>query len=289
MPPALAARPAIDASGIIGDSFRLVFRNFGAFLATQGVFILLGALVALAITIVYVRPATAAMMASMVALSEAAESGAADFDLLGFVGSFLPVIGWSSVSALVSGLLAMVGAGFGIVAADMLRNGERVSMGAVWAKLGPSFGAYIWTGLAVRVAILGVMLAGFALFFLIVPVIAAIVVAILLYLRWALAGPAAVFERGAARENMRRSSELTNGVRGDLFMVGLVAIGVVAVPSIVLGTLIGAGTSVDPSAPFEPQPIWADVARWAIATAAQLVSAFFLTSALVAFYRKLAA
>ena len=288
MPSVTPARPAIDASGIIGDSFRLVFRNFGAFLSTQGIFILLGALVTLAITIVYMRPATVEMMESMRALVEAGEAGAADFDFLAFVSTFLPILGWSMLAALVSGLLTMIGAGFGIVAADMLRNGERVSLGAVWAKLGPTFGAYFSTALVVRLAILGVILGGILLFFLIVPIIGALVVAILLYLRWALAGPAAIFEGGRVGDNMRRSSELTKGVRGDLFMVGLVAIGLVVIPSIVIGTVVGAGASFDPDAAFEPAPLWTDVVRWVFATAAQLVSAFFFTSAIVAFYRKLA-
>ncbi|HET6405550.1 MAG TPA: hypothetical protein VFH78_12970 [Candidatus Thermoplasmatota archaeon] len=277
-----AAKPRIDAGGIIGDSFRMAFRHFGAFFATQGVLLLLGALVGLAITLLYVRPATAALMDTMVGLQNAQPE---DIDLMETFQTMLPLLGWSALSGLLSGMFTLLAAGFGIVTADRLRRGEPAGPGAVWGALRPRFGNYIATSLLVGIALAGVLVAGFALFFLILPVLAAIVVAIWLYLRWALAAPVAIFETRRAGENLARSSDLTKGVRGDLLMTVIVGIAIVLIPSLVAGAILGAGA--DPESPELP-PVWVDVARWAVGTGAQLVSAFFLSAAFVGFYRRLA-
>lgn len=288
MPPMaiVPARPAVDASAVISESFRLVFRNFGAFLATQGVFILIGSVLALAITLAYIRPVMSATMGDMAAFSEDPES----FDLGAFLLRLLPLVIWGGLSGVLVGLFSLIGAGFGYVTADLLRAGETATFGAVWAKLGPRFGSYFATALLVRLAIIGIVLAGAVLFFLVLPIVAAIVFAIVLYLRWALAGPASIYEARAPGENLKRSTELTRGVRGDLFVLGLVAIGVTIVPGIVVGVVLGivSPPATDLSAAFEPPPVWVDVVRWAFGAAAQMVSSFFLSAAFMAFYRRLA-
>lgn len=282
-PVALGAPPArVDAGAVIGESFRLVFRHFGAFLATQGVFLIVGALASLGLLIGFVRPAMAGMMGAM----ETFEADPAGFDPMAFFAGFLPLLGWGALSGVAVGLLSLLGGGFGLVAADMLRAGERVTMGTAWAKLRPRFGNYLATGLLVRLALLGVVLTGFVLFFLIVPIFAGIILAIVLYLRWALAAPASVFEERSPTQNLARSSALTKGARGDIFVVGLVAIAVSAIPGIVVGSLLG--FAYTPQDTFAQPPLWVDVVRWAVGAAAQLASGFFLSAALVAFYRRLA-
>lgn len=283
MPPVAIAPAArrVDASSVIGESFRMTFRHFGAFLGTQGVILVLGSLVGLAILVLYIRPATATMVGAMAAF----EADPAGFDPFEFLASMLPLLGGAAASGLVTVLFSLLAGGFGLVTADMLRAGETVSMGAVWAKLGPRFGNYLATGLLVRVAILGVLVGSFALFFLIVPIFAGIVITIYLYLRWAMAGPASIFESLRPAENMKRSSELTKGVRGDLFVVGLVAIALSVIPAIVFGSILGlAAPMVDP---FAPPPLWVDISRWAFGAVAQLVTAFFLSAAFMGFYRRL--
>lgn len=289
MPPAaFPGAKRVEASSVVGESFRLVFRNFGAFLGTQGIFILIGAAISLAVAIVYIRPATADMFAAFEAFSASPE----DFDPLVFFSALAPLLRWAALSGLAVAILSLVGAGFGLVAADLLRAGQPATMSAVWAQLGPRFGNYLTTAILVRLGLLGVVLAGAILFFLIVPVIAGIVVAIMLYLRWAMAAPASIYETGRPRENLKRSGALTEGVRGDLFVIGLVAIGVTLIPGVVVGSALGfasAPTIAADGTTFEQPPVWVDVVRWAFATAAQLVSSFFLSAAFMAFYRRLAA
>lgn len=283
MPPVAIAPAArrIDASSVIGESLRMTFRHFGSFLGTQGVILVLGSLVGLAILVLYMRPATATMVGAMAAF----ETDPAEFDPLVFLGDMLPFLGWAAVSGLVTALFGLLAGGFGLVTADMLRAGEPVSMGAVWARLGPRFGTYLATGLLVRLAILGVLVGGFALFFLIVPVFAGIAIAFYLYLRWAMAGPVSIFESRRPGENVRRSSELTKGVRGDLFVVGLVAVALSVIPAIVFGSVISLAAPMADA--FAPPPLWVDISRWAFGALAQLVTAFFMSAAFMGFYRRL--
>jgi len=59
--------------------------------------------------------------------------------------------------------------------------------------------------------------AGLALFALIVP-------GVLLFIMWSLAVPVKVLENKGASESMSRSSELTQGSRGRIFLIGLMVL-----------------------------------------------------------------
>ncbi len=145
--------------------------------------------------------------------------------------------------------------------------GRRTEPGEMWqrarSRLLPAIGLALLTGLAVGVGVVAVLSPGIAalvagspelgVVLLLVGAVAAVVVALLLTVRWALAAPALVLEKAPVLTALRRSWRLTRGsfwrVLGILLLTGIiVSIGqaVISVPFGALSALPGAGQD-DPS------------------------------------------
>jgi MFS family permease len=145
--------------------------------------------------------------------------------------------------------------------------GRRTDPGEMWQRarrrLLPAIGLALLTGLAVGVAVVVVLLPGIVALFadrlelgvvlLLAGVAGAIVLALLLTVRWALAAPALVLEKAPVLTALRRSWRLTRGsfwrVLGILLLTGIiVSIGqaVISVPFGALSSLPGVGQA-DPA------------------------------------------
>lgn len=266
-------------------SFRQAFSHFGAFLGSQGVFVLLAGAISFVVS-VFVLPS--GMSAAMRAASNE--------DLGALLAALGPVVGIGLAAGVAGFVLNALGAAVGIVVADGLARGETLTLGQAWARASTRVGNLLLTWLLVALAALGCVLAGAVLFFLIVPIFVGMFFAFYLLVRWIAAGPVSVLEGRGVRENLARASAITEGSRGSIFGALLLFLLIAIVPGILIGVVLQPDVAAfdpavdDPAAAFEAmQPsTTARVVQAVVSTGLQLVVSFVGSAFVVHIYRTLA-
>ncbi len=262
----------------ISGAFALVFKNLGTYLGTQGVIVLIAAAMSLFYTLTIGT-------AGFSELSAAVENQ----DMDAIWASLGPIIAGSFVFMIVSVVLSTLSLSMGIVVTDALHSGERLTFGDAWSRATPRFGNLLGTTLLIGLAIMGVMIAGLALFFLIVPIFVAFGFAIYLFARWALSAVVSVLERHSVTENIKRSTELTVGARGTILgafiilaLLISIPLGLATIPATLstISDLEATGTPPTPAMGYQ-------IFTWAINTVGQLAGAFLMTAFVVIAYRTL--
>lgn len=157
----------------------------------------------------------------------------------------------------------------GVYAAIQANLGVRVTVRQAYSVAWRHLGRYIWLivllflYIFVPLAVVGALIGGGVFFilhgaqpgalpgglFLLIPAallayFGIVVYAILIMLRFAVAYPAAVAENLSARAALRRSSSLTCGARGRIFLVLLAVYGVTYVASLLLMSAVGGVVSI---------------------------------------------
>lgn len=272
---------SLDVSDALGDTFRTVFRNLGTYLRTQGPLLLLVGLIGLAANL-FVTTSFLIVHQDMM-----------DRNDLGAILEWLPTIGGFVLAVFVaSWLLNVLTLGVGIVATDRLLQGQDTTFGDAFSAVKPRFGSLLLTSLLITLATLGVILAGFALFFLVLPIFLGIAAAIYLAVRWAPALPVSVLEDHQSSENLARARDMTVGARLSIFGAFLLLILAFIAASIVVGIPIGIvawttmGGSLDPTR-ASPASLTIDVVSWALNLVVQALSTFLMTALLVVVYHRL--
>lgn len=200
------ASPPVDEA--LGATFRLVFRNFGVYARTQGVVALVVALVVGAISLAFLVP-------SMSRILDAAFAG----DPARVLVALVPLVAAGAGMSLVSFVGNAVAIGLGVnVSRRLLEGAPKPTFRQAWRETSPRMANLLGTSVLIALALFGVMLAGFALFFLVLPLLAALVAVVYLGVRWCLAIPASVLERRSVVDNLKRSAELGRGARVNLLL-----------------------------------------------------------------------
>lgn len=283
----------VHAGELPGPTLGLVFRNLGAFLPTVGV------LWAVASALGLVEAIT--LRGSVFrAITARQASGLSFHDL---IAPLVVSIGLGLVAA----ALNVVNTPIAMAVAARVADGQRPTFAQAWAQARPRLGNFVATWLLMVLAILGVfllLLVPFALS-LAAPVLGAILVfvgfvafavfAILLFLRWAVAGPVSLFERHGPTENLRRSSGLTAGSRGSIFGAYLLTALALFVPYIVVSIPLGiaAGVSAPRTGMVNPQDfapsLTVGILQWALGALFSFVVLCAFSTLNVLIYRGLTA
>lgn len=280
--PALAPAPArakLDVVDALAAAFGGAFRHFAPLLATQGVFVILGGVVSLALTLLLVPEFTEIFTLLM--------AGGAPLDIL---VALAPVFALALASGLVGFLISAIGSAGGIVTADALDRGERIGLAEAWRRARPRLANYILTTLLGLAIALGLLLASAMLIFLVFPILVALVVVLYLIVRWFVAGPVSLLETRSVTGNLTRASEITAGSRGAIFGVLLLLLILGIVSSAIVSFTTSGGTTFsgqDPRDAMETLTPATIVLRSVLGTAVNLVVAFVTTILIVHVYRKL--
>jgi hypothetical protein len=285
----------VPVADVLGRSFDLVKGHFGAYLRTQGVFLLVAGVAGAAVAWVLVATLLGNLGADPSGADPSADPAAA-------LALLVPTIGASMVLVLTITVLALVGTFFGLAASDALLAGRPVYLGALWAAHRGRFGAFLGATLVASVVPMLLVLAPLLLllggpgaaFAALGGMVVALVVAFYLLLRWWLAPVAALLEGASVGDSLQRSAALTRGsflsILGLMVVLGVLA----AIVGSVLGLPISLATSplqptpVDPAAALPPSPTGMVLQQ----LASTLVSLFFGpwgAAAMVLAYRHLGA
>lgn len=283
---------ADSIGAILSPSLRRAFRDFRAFLPTQGAVVVAGGIVSLALTLLAVQPAQRAYLQ---ALAEPASGG-------GFAATMGPYLLLALLAALIGSFSTAAGTALGVVVADALDAGRRPTVAGAWSTVGPRLGNLLLTGLlavGVGASVIALALGSFFLVVvspLLLPlafllVLGAMLAVLLLVLAWAMALPVAVFERHGPVGNLRRSAQLTRGSRGTIFGVLLVMSILLVVPALLLSLLLGPGfpaASATPEEAIAAMPtLQEQVLLSVVLLPFHLFSAFAASAVLLRLYRDL--
>jgi hypothetical protein len=170
----------------------------------------------------------------------------------------------------------------GMAATSRMDAGGRPSFAEAWAMAAPRIPNFALTSLLVLGAIAGVVFAGALFIKLVVPLLLAIIIALLLLLRWCVAGAVSLFERRSPQDNLRRSRDLTRGSRADIFVAGMAVALVVVVPLAILAIPFAA-VSYKVNAPLPPLPL--ALGRWAAGIVANFLATCSASALIATTYR----
>lgn len=282
---------------VVSESFRLVFGNFGAFVTTQGVPLLILAALSFPLQVLIAPEPVSLDFTNATATSAAAarqnqNSGASALGSLVGLASFFVGIATAAI---------------GLVVADALRAGGRLTLKEAWARAKPRYGNLLGTTLLIVLVIIAIFVGASivaipAIFIgifsgeLLVPILLvvlafciAIGVTIWFALRWAIASPISVFEANSATENLARSTQLTKGSRGAIFgsfvLVWLIAF----LPTvIVVAVTVGHALSGVANKLITPLPLEVRALNWVLTTLSSVLGGALLAAASLVVYRKLA-
>lgn len=206
-------------------------------------------------------------------------------------GELASAMGTSLAFAALSVFLTLAVLFFGLGVTWDLLEGQRTSLGDVWSRYGDRFPAYVGLAIVVALAVLGVVLLGFLLFFLIIPPFLGLIAAVYLTLRWYVAPAALVFEGQGVTDSMSRSSGLTDGEKLSILGIVLILFLVNAAVSFAVGLVATPGTGFGPTDPSQAVEAATDpvyIVGSAVATyLAQLVSVPLGSAAIVHAFRDL--
>lgn len=195
--------PRLAAGAVLSDSLRLVARHPSAFLATQGVPLLVAALLDVAVY------AWAGVVPRFLPGQGPAIGNPAAFWVVAGVG-------------LAHALLGIVGLGLGVVAADALQRGERIGLAQAWRALRPRLGNLLGTSATMGLFALVVL---FVLGLLpIVGILLGLAVVATFFAAWWLAYPVSVLARERVGGNFDVATRLGDGAVGRLAIVALVVV-----------------------------------------------------------------
>jgi hypothetical protein len=262
---------AIGAVDVVERGIETVRKEARTYLATVGVLLL--AVAALEIV-------------QGLTVGQAVMDLAGDPSTVPELGQIARAAGLGALFGIAGFLLSMAVAFFALAVTWDLAEGRETSLSEAWDRHGDRFLPYIGLALLIALAAFGVTLAGFALFFLIIPPILGIVAAVYLLLRWYVA-PAALIDEGLGiRDAMGRSRDLTEGEKvsivGIVFLVFLVGA--------VVSLLVGLVAPPYQFTPLDPQQATSPTAVLGNAVASyvsQLVTIPLGAAALVHAYRDL--
>ncbi|HWG90107.1 MAG TPA: hypothetical protein VNZ52_04580 [Candidatus Thermoplasmatota archaeon] len=277
--------PTPDAVSV-GDLFReawaVVTKGYGRFLMVQGPVLVVLSGLWLLLNLQVLTP----LLAEVVPLAEALQADPEGSNPEPFLRATAKLLGVVFLATFLLGALLALAVGLGMRTAHALRE-----QGQAAPALGPagSLGTVVAVYFLVSFALLGIVLAGLALSWLILPLLLAVGVVIYFALKWALAYPVGLFEPTGAFGALARSGELTRGYKGKIFLgfllAGLFHMGVTLVATF-LATL--AGSSYLPEEPGTVPTAAEQVVSAVGSLVGSLVAMPLYSALLVVFYRRLA-
>lgn len=252
---------------VLTSSLGQVARHPLVFLRTQGVFCAASALLGLAASVFLLGSFVPAIVG--VTLGGMPPPGA--LQAVGYVAA-----------AILAGLLWTVGQGMGLVAADALREGERLGAGAAWTRLRPRLGALVRTEFAMGALLLAVVFFGTLGAFAFPPLLwVALAGTAYLSLRWALAPAASVLAARGALDSLDRSMTLTRRAHLATLAASLPAAALLVLPGVVCAALLHPERlgleGLLPALVLTPA---GEIGAWAGVELASLAGAFLLSAAM---------